>query len=432
MNKYLFSFLIILFIVTSCDNNNDDTEPIVLSENIELYNEDLISDDYIFVVENSSTYSYLINKEGYKLWEWNFDTTSGNDLEILENGNIIGLFKAPNPSIDFGGFGGTAKLIDSNGNTIWEFTVSDENFIAHHDVEMLPNGNVLMMVWERITNQTAVQNGVDFNTDIFAEKIIEVNPSNNQIVWEWRSWDHIIQDKFEDLPNFGDVNMNPNKININYSIDNPPGGSFFINGDIMHANGLDYDPINDVIYLSVNYYDEIWVIDHSTTTAEAQSDTGGNYNHGGDLIYRFGNPNTYNSLGNKIFDKNHFPNLLEDGVPGEGNVLVYVNGNSTEQSVIYELAMPSNFRLESNFNNEPNIVWSYLNDEIHSDKLCGAIRLPNGNTVITESDYGLWEVTENGEIAWKYLKDETANFIWRSYHYPRDGAVSQSLGLNQD
>ena len=146
MKKYFFSFLIILFTVTSCDNN-DDTEPIVLSENIELYNEDLISDDYIFVVENSSTYSYLINKEGYKLWEWNFDTTSGNDLEILENGNIIGLFKAPNPSIDFGGFGGTAKLIDSNGNTIWEFSVSDENFIAHHDVEMLPNGNVLMMVW---------------------------------------------------------------------------------------------------------------------------------------------------------------------------------------------------------------------------------------------------------------------------------------------
>ena len=129
--------------------------------------------------------------------------------------------------------------------------------------------------------------------------------------------------------------MNPNKIDINYSIDNPPGGSFFINGDIMHANGLDYDPINDVIYLSVNYYDEIWVIDHSTTTAEAQSDNGGYYNHGGDLIYRFGNPNTYNSLGDKIFDKNHFPNLLEDGVPGEGNVLVYVNGNSTEQSIIY-------------------------------------------------------------------------------------------------
>ena len=48
---------------------------------------------------------------------------------------------------------------------------------------MLPNGNVLMMIWERITNQTAVQNGVDFDNDIFAEKIIEANPSSNQIVW---------------------------------------------------------------------------------------------------------------------------------------------------------------------------------------------------------------------------------------------------------
>ena len=48
------------------------------------------------------------------------------------------------------------------------------------------------------------------------------------------------------------------------------------------------------------------MIDHSTTTSEAQSDTGGNYNKGGDLIYRFGNPNTYNSLGDKIFDKIQF------------------------------------------------------------------------------------------------------------------------------
>ena len=109
---------------------------------------------------------------------------------------------------------------------------------------------------------------------------------------------------------YGDLNSNPGKIDINYSLDNPPGGNFFDGGDIMHANGLDYDPLNDVIYLSVNYFDEIWVIDHSTTTEEAQSNSGGNYNKGGDLIYRFGNPTTYNSLGNKLFDKNHFPNFL--------------------------------------------------------------------------------------------------------------------------
>ena len=200
----------------------------------------------------------------------------------------------------------------------------------------------------------------------------------------------------------------------------------------MHANGLDYDPLNDVIYLSVNYYDEIWVIDHSTTIEESQTDSGGNYNKGGDLIYRFGNPNTYNSIGDKIFDKNHFPNLLEDGVDGEGNVLVYVNGNSTEQSVVYELQMPDYFNLDSNSNNEPEIVWSYSNEEIYSGKLCGAVRLSNGNTLITEADHGLWEVTPEGNVVWKFLKDEEIGNFWRSYHYSPRGVEMESLGLIED
>lgn len=418
----------------SCDNENEivEPEPINLSSNIEIYNEETVSDDFVFIVENSSVNSYLINKQGYKVYDWVFDKTSGNDLEILPNGNIIGLFKADNSTIDFGGFGGTAKIIDPSVNTLWEYTISDNNFNAHHDVEMLPNGNILMMIWERITLDELVANGVDFEQDIFTEKIIEINPSTDQIIWEWRSWDHIIQDKFEGLLNYGSINSNPGKININYSIDNPPGGSFFINGDIMHANGLDYDPVKDIIYLSVNYYDEIWVIDHSTTTEEAQSDTGGNYNIGGDLIYRFGNPNTYNSLGEKIFDRNHFPNLLEDGVEGEGNILVYVNGNSSEQSIVYELEMPQVFSLQPNSNNEPNIVWSYTNPEMYSGKLCGAVRLSNGNTLITESDNGLWEITTEGEIAWKYIKSEDAGFIWRSYHYLADGPEIESLGILND
>ena len=433
MNRHfslILPILAILFLTACDDNNNDQPEPIILHEYVEVYDENLISNDYIFIVENNSTNSYLINKEGFKVWEWNFDTNSGNDLEIIDNGNIVGLFKATDPIIDFGGFGGAAKIIDKNGNVLWEYSVSDNDFIAHHDVEMLPNGNILLMVWERITNDIAVSNGADFNTDIFTEKIIEVNPSNNEVVWEWRSWDHIIQDKFEGLANYGDLNSNPGKIDINYSLDNPPGGNFFDGGDIMHANGLDYDPLNDVIYLSVNYFDEIWVIDHSTTTEEAQSNSGGNYNKGGDLIYRFGNPTTYNSLGNKLFDKNHFPNLLEDGVEGEGNILVYVNGNSTGQSVVYELELPDQLNLNSNANNEPSVHWSYTNDDLFATKLSGAVRLSNGNTLITESDYGLWEVTPEGNIAWKYNKGEAGN-IWRAYHYIFGGEVSQSLGLNE-
>ena len=430
-----FNLYVIILLITfySCNKNNtEDLAPVevILTDNVEVYNADLISNDYVMAVEHSSTTSYLLNKKGEKIYNWDFSQVSGNDIELLSDGSIIGIFRQENPSIDFGGAGGIAKIIDKENVTVWEYTVSDNNSIAHHDVEILPNGNVLMIVWERVLNQIAIEKGADleFENDIFTEKIIEIDRSSNSIVWEWNSWDHIVQDKFEDLNNYGNINENPNKININYSIDNPPGGNFFIKGDIMHANGIDYDENKDVIYLSVNYFNEVWVIDHSTTTSEAESSIGGNYNKGGDLIYRFGNPETYNSLGDKIFDKNHFPNLLENGEIGEGNILIYSNGNSTQQSIVYELEMPNNFNLLSNTNNEPNIIWSFTDENLFANKLSGAVRLSNGNTLITESDYGFWEVTNEGEIVWKYRKDEEVTF-WRSYYYNPDSSAIVNLGL---
>lgn len=243
-------------------------------------------------------------------------------------------------------------------------------------------------------------------TDIFPEVLIEVNPTTNQIIWEWHSFDHIIQDRFTDLPNYGSVSDNPQLIDINYDIVD--------NGDIMHANGIDYDAEKDVIYLSVNYYHEIWVIDHSTTTSEAASSIGGNYNKGGDLLYRFGNPQAYkNTQGQRLFNNNHFPNLLEGDEPGAGNLLVYVNG--TDQSTVLELDMPDTFTLTPNVNNEPNIIWSFTDPELYFGRISGAVRLQNGNTLIAEGDYGFWEVTPAQEVVWKY-NGQGIRF-WRCYGY---------------
>ena len=184
--KFKFLSVILILGFYSCDV--DDPAPIItqpplsLTENIEVYNPDLISNDYILAVENSSTTSYLLNKEGDKIFTWNFTNTTGNDLELLNDGSIIGLFKDENPSIDFGGFGGTAKIINNSGITIWEYTVSDNNSIAHHDVEILPNGNVLMIVWERIQNQIAVENGVDFENDSKKKENVFLSFSNWKII----------------------------------------------------------------------------------------------------------------------------------------------------------------------------------------------------------------------------------------------------------
>ncbi len=410
--KYLLFLLFIGAALLSCNDDDQSNVSVPLSDNVEVYNSDLIEDGYVLAVENGSTTSYLLNKEGFKIHEWTFEDNLGNDLEILPNGKLLGMFKANNPDVSFGGFGGVLKILNSNGTTEWEYVYASENSIAHHDVEMLPNGNVLFIAWERIGSILAAQSGIDTTTDIFPEVLIEINPNTDQIVWEWHSFDHIIQDRLNTLPNFGNVSDNPQLIDINYNIVD--------NGDIMHANGIDYDADKDVIYLSVNFYHEIWVIDHSTTTEEAATNSGGNYNKGGDLVYRFGNPQAYqNTQGQRIFYNNHFPNLLEGDEPGAGHILVYGNGNNIEQSTIFELEIPDDFSLTANIDNEPGIIWSFTDPDLFFGRISGAVRLKNGNTLIAEGDYGLWEVTPNGEIVWKY-NGQGSNF-WRCYGYlPND------------
>ena len=421
-SNFLFA-LALLFTLFGCNDDDPVTippTPVVLADEVEVYEENLIDNGFVLAIENGGTSSYLVDKTGRRLFEWNFNDNLGNDFELLPDGRVIGIFKSANPPFSFGGFGGIIRIISPDGSLDWEFEYTSDSYIAHHDVELLPNGNVLILVWEKIDTATAQANGVNFNADVYPEKLIEVDPDTDAIVWEWRSWDHIIQDHDNTKANFGSVGDNPQLIDINYNLE--------ANGDFMHANGIDYDAVNDLIYMSVNFFSEVWVIDHSTTTAEAASNSGGNYNKGGDLIYRFGNPEVYdNAAGERLFFKNHFPNLLEDGEPGEGNVLIYVNnGDGVQQSTVYELEMPATFSLLSNTDNEPNVVWSFTDANLYNDRISGAVRLPNGNTLICEGDYGFWEITPNKEIAWKYNGE--AGGYWRAYSYPQNFSGFGNLG----
>ena len=422
--KKIVLLLLILLVFLNCKSDDDTITPTtpveaVIDDKVEVYESTKFEDSYVFAVVNGGSSSYLLNKEGFKLREWNFDASLGNDLELLPDGRLIGMFKTDSPDFNFGGFGGVIRILNNDGTTAWEYTYASANSIAHHDVEMLPNGNVLFIAWERINNIQATLAGVNAAGDIFPETLIELNPTTNQIVWEWHSFDHLIQDQFNTISTFGSVSDNPQLIDFNYfSIEN---------GDIMHANGIDYDPIKDVIYLSVNNYSEVWVIDHSTTIAEAASNSGGNYNKGGDLLYRFGNPEAYsNSQGTRIFYNNHFPNLLKSDEPGAGNVLVYGNGNNIQQSTVFELDIPENFSLTPNTNNEPNIVWSFTDPDLFNGRISGAVRLKNGNTLIAEGDYGIWEVTPEKEVVWKYNNE---GLVWRCYGYLKDSEAATNSGL---
>ncbi len=433
VNLVISGLLGFLLACNSSSNNDDDIFD--TSPNVQLHETTLTENSLVLAVQLGQDTSYLVNKQGAKLLEWTFSNRLGNDLELLSptaspllpNGGMIGMFKStsPSPDISFGGFGGIVKLLDTSGNDVWEYEHSSDNVLAHHDVELLPNGNVLFIAWERVSAADAQAAGIDTQIDIFPEVLIEVNPDTDEIIWEWHSFDHLV-------PEGSSVPNNPQLIDFNYNTVNLAS-----NGDILHANAIEYDAVNDIIYLSVNFYHEVWAIDHSTTTEEARNSEGGNRNKGGNLLYRFGNPEAYgNTQGQRIFYNNHHINTIPNGYPGAGNVLVYVNGNNvpgvpegSEQSFVYELDLPEpdNFNLQADTNNEPEVVWSFTSStpRLYNRVVSGAMRLQNGNTLICEGDYGFWEVTPSKEVVWLYNDGS----FWRGYEYQIDATELEGFTL---
>jgi hypothetical protein len=131
-----------------------------------------------------------------------------------------------------------------------------------------------------------------------------------------------------------------------------------------------------------------------------------------------------NTHGERLFFNNHFPNLLSGNA--NGNILIFSNGQDKEQSTVYELKLPNTYSLQVNQDNEPDVVWSFTDPELYSAKVSGAVRLPNGNTMITEGDFGVWEVTSNKEVIWKF---STPGFFWRAYHYDKTSEAVLNLNL---
>ena len=428
-----FSVLVLMLCIGCSSNDPVDTttgggnegeeqmpEELEVVGTTETFDASNVSDDLLLVNDASGNRVYLMNKDAEVVFEWPLSNNIGNDAYLLPNGQLLAILESDTPQITFGGKGGQIQLIDKNGDIDFLFEHNSEDYITHHDIEILPNGNILALVWEKVSADTATEHGVTLGLDIYPEAIIEVNPNTGQIVWEWHAFDHIIQDEDDTKLNFGVIADHPELINVNYyPLDN---------GDIMHANGLSYDANKDVIYVSMNWYHEVWVIDHSTTTAEAKTNTGGNYGKGGNLIYRFGNPKAYGNLqGERRFYNNHFPNP-ETGNPN--SMLIYVNGNPSGPSTVYELQLPDTFSLMPDQDNEPTVSWSYSDPDMYSSKVSGAVRLANGNTLITEGDFGVWEVSPAGDVVWKLTHTDNENtFLWRTYAYDKDAPEIQSLGI---
>jgi len=358
---------------------------------------DQVSDDLILAV-GSGNYSYILNKSGEQLWNWKFDENLGNDLKLLPTAHVLAMFNNEESPIKFGGgYSGLTQIIDFNDSTIWEFEYATKDFLSHHESIFLPNGNLMMLSWERVTQEVARMHGVNMDGDIFPEKVIEVDTTTKEIIWQWRSWDHIIQDYDASKLSYGDILQNKQLIDINYALRE--------NGDIMHANGIFYDKSRDAIFVSINHYSEVWVIDHQYNSVETSGTLG-------DLLFRLGNPRAYkDTLSTVLLDRTHTPNLIPEGYPGSGNLLLFNNGIKAKKSIVYEFNIPEELTIENI--GKTNLIWSFSDDSLFYGRISGAYRLTNGNTLICEGDYGFWEVTDRNKIVWKYK--DISNTFWRGY-----------------
>ena len=331
-----------------------------------------------------------------------------------------------------------------DGTVTWDFRYDTGGNLSHHDIEPLPNGNVLMIAWERKTSAEAIATGRDpallAGNNLQPDHIIEVQPNGvtgGTIVWEWHLWDHLIQDHDATKANYGDVGANPGKYDVNYP---PQVLSGF--GDWTHCNGIDYDPVHDWIVISARAADEIWVIDHSTTTAEAAGSTGGNSGKGGDFLYRWGNPAAYRqgTAADQLLSGQHAANFIPEGEPGAGNLLLFNNdGGPNGTSVVWELALPLDQADQFVTGGGPNgtwgpagPLWSYSSAAIDSNVMSGARRLPNGNTLICSAVAALLvEVTPAGQVVWQHAT--VGNLPFHALYVERTAwqsrtAVSRSAG----
>ncbi len=397
---------------------------------------DRVSPGYVLVEPAMIRESMLINNEGQVVGR--IESDGFHHTQLLPSGNRLVLNTVHTDVFRSGGRQGCIEEFAADGELVWRLGLATNDYIQHHDAIKLPNGNVLAVVWEKVSKEEAIMLGrnPEFVTDngrFWYDGIIEVDPFNAEIVWEWSARHHLVQDYDAGKANYGVVAEHPELLNINsFQLDNE--GKISESGDWTHVNALDYNADLDLIVISSNYMSEVFVIDHSTTPWEAASHGGGRHGRGGDFLYRWGNAENYDRGGaaDRTLFNQHDIQWIKEGLPGAGNLLVFNNGNpdarpySTVVEFAPEMSDDGSFVLHDG---EPYstdvIVWEYNPEppeRFYSFFISGAQRLLNGNTIITQGAGAMIrEVTRDGEIVWDYSysnENDDPHMLFRGNRYP--------------
>jgi hypothetical protein len=390
------------------------------------------SDGYVLFSPILSGTTYLIRNDAQVVHTWPSDVTAVGTY-MLPNGNLLRGVRAPDVlNFKFGGVTGVLQEIDWDGDVVWEWRLADEKHVLHHDIEPLPNGNILVLAWELKTPDEVLAAGRRPDAvpriGLMSEYVMEiapVRPGGAKVVWEWHVWDHLVQDHDPAKPNHGNPADHPGRLDLNAGIGAasvspaefeqlkalgylPPDAiREELAADFLHANAIDHHPGLDQIAISVPEHGEIWIIDHGLGTAEAAGPAG-------DLLYRWGNPATYgrgDGSPKRLFYQ-HDVRWIPAGWEGAGNLTIFNNGRDRPTgpfSSVDEIVPP--LGPDGRYPIAPGRPWgpaalawtAQLPPDRFAPFISGAERLANGNTFVCAGTDGiLLEVAKDGRIVWEY------------------------------
>ena len=386
----------------------------------------------------SSSHSYLLDMDGVVINVWSAPAPGAYISYMQGDESIFRTCQITTGVINEAGMTGplvegSGRLlrIDADDNIVWDYIFNTEEYQQHHDIQPMPNGNVLVVAWEVKTQAEAIAAGrVGISGEMWPLMIAEIEPvgaTGGDIVWEWHVWDHLVQDADPTKTNYGLVAEHPERIDINFGL------VALASGDWLHTNSIDYREDLDQIVFSCRKTDEFYVIDHSTTTAEAAGHTGGNSGMGGDIIYRWGNPQVYDrgDESDRMFHVIHGADWVDANLPGAGNVLAFDNGDRedtvNDYSTVVEVALPHDgwcyvLGPHSTYTYGPSApAWTYGGPGgfYAGPTQGGAFRMPNGNTLVSAVINGrVFEVTTGGAVVWEHEFGDRCGRVPRYWYSP--------------